>query len=263
MASKVAAQMYTVRAHTKTASGLADSLKKLSKMGYRAVQLSAVGAMQGEAPDVSPRAARTMLDDNGLKCIATHRSWDDLAGKTDVEIKFHQTVGCDFTAIGGFPAPREQWNEDTFRTFLDEARPVIAKLKEAGIRFGYHNHAYEFMRYAPGPKTLYDIFIDDGGPDLMMEVDTYWVNHGGADPVQVLKRCAGRIPVIHVKDKEMVLEDGPTVCPIGEGNLNWDDIIVAAEAGGTEWYAVEQDTCRRDAFDCLKSSLEFLTSKGI
>ena len=53
------------------------------------------------------------------------------------------------------------------------------------------------------------------------------------------------------------------MCPVGEGNLDWDGIIEAGDKAGVEWYAVEQDTCRRDAFDCLRSSLEFLTSKGV
>src|SRR4051794_39618453 len=100
---KIAVQMYTVRDFTKTAADLADSLKKIQDIGYTAVQLSAVGAMNGETPEVDAKTARKMLDDHGLACIATHRSWDQLAKNTDAEIEFHKTLGCDFTAIGGIP----------------------------------------------------------------------------------------------------------------------------------------------------------------
>jgi sugar phosphate isomerase/epimerase len=53
------------------------------------------------------------------------------------------------------------------------------------------------------------------------------------------------------------------MAPVGEGNLDWDGIIAAGEEGGVEWYAIEQDVCRRDPFDCLASSFEFLAAKGL
>jgi len=261
MASKVAAQMYTIREHCETGKDFGASLERLSAMGYTAVQLSGVKALGTE---VSAAEARKMLDDNGLKCIATHRGWPALAKETESEIALHQALGCDFAGIGGLPVPRQEQTAESFRAFLAEAEPVIAKLKAAGIRFGYHNHAHEFVRTGPGQKTRYDIFIDEGGPDFMLELDTYWAVHAGASPVKIVNQCKGRVPVIHVKDKEVTEDEYQAVfAPIGEGNLDWDAILPACEAAGVEWYAVEQDQCRRDPFDCLKSSLDFLTSKGV
>ncbi len=69
------------------------------------------------------------------------------------------------------------------------------------------------------------------------------------------------MPVIHIKDKEMA-GDEAVMAPIGEGNLDWEHLLPACEAAGVEWYAVEQDICRRDPFDCLRSSFEFLRRHG-
>ena len=266
MASKLAVQMYTIRDFTKTATGLAESLEKIAKIGYPAVQLSAVGAMsapEGAEGVVDAAAARKMLDDNGLACIATHRSWDSLMHHTDEEIEFHKTLGCDFTAIGGIPNEYGAEGGDGYRRFVGDAAPTIAKLKAAGIRFGHHNHAHEFQRVTPTePYTLWDILIDEGGPDYFLEVDLYWAWHAGVDPAALMRRCAGRTPVIHLKDREVVKE-GPVIAAIGEGNLPWDSILAACRDAGTEWYAIEQDTCRRDPFDCLRSSFEYLTAKGL
>ncbi|MDP6118735.1 MAG: sugar phosphate isomerase/epimerase [Planctomycetota bacterium] len=262
MGSRAAVQMYTLRDQTKTASDFADSLKKISDIGYEAVQLSAVGCMGGDGPEVDAADGRKMLDDNGLETIATHRGWDDLANETQREIDFHQTLGCTYTAIGGIPGPYREKGADGFREFVKDSAATIARLKEAGITWGYHNHAHEFVRYAPGPKTWYDIFIDEGGPDFTLELDTYWAVHAGADPIAIFDRCQGRVPVIHVKDKEVV-DNEAIMAPIGEGNLNWDGIIESGQRAGVEWYAVEQDRCYRDPFDCLKSSFEFLVSKGV
>ncbi|MBW3637828.1 MAG: sugar phosphate isomerase/epimerase [Armatimonadetes bacterium] len=264
MQNQLAVQMYTIRDFLKTAPDLAQSLARISQMGYPAVQLSAVGAMNGDNPEVSPAQARKMLDDNGLKCIATHRSWDDLANKTEQEIEFHRTLGCDFTAIGGIPGPYKERGAQGYADFVRDAAPVIEKLKAAGIRFGYHNHAFEFERtgFKDGlPQTLFDTFIEAGGPDFLLELDLYWVGHAGINPERIVERSAGRMPVIHIKDKEMVGNEAH-MAPIGEGNLDWKNLLPACQKAGVEWIAIEQDTCRRDPFDCLKSSYDFLTQNS-
>ncbi len=263
MSTKIAAQLYTVRDHTKSAADFAATLERVSRIGYRAVQLSAVGCMSGESPEVSAAEARRMLDANGLQCIATHRSWEQLADATAAEIDFHHTLGCNFTAIGGIPHPFCQGGAAGYRQFIAGAGPTLQQLHAAGIAFGYHNHAYEFERSGAGRQTLFDLFIDEACDLMKLELDLYWIDHAGVNPQRIVERCHGRIPVIHLKDKEVVAPDGPVMAPIGEGNLDWEHLIPACEAAGVEWYCVEQDICRRDAFDCLRSSYDFLKGFGL
>ena len=258
LTSQLAAQLYTVRDFTKTAADFAQTLQKIRAIGYPAVQVSAVEAMAGDAPAVSAEAARRMLDDLGLTCIATHRSWEALSQQTEREIEFHQTLGCDFTAIGGLPAAYQQQEAAGYAAFVRDAAPVIAKLKAAGIRFGYHNHAFEFARAGSASSTLLDTFVNEGDPDFCLEIDLYWAADAGLNPERLIERCHGRVPVIHVKDKEMA-GDVAVMAPVGEGNLDWPHLLPACAAAGVEWYAVEQDICRRDPFECLRSSFEFLS----
>ena len=255
--SQIAAQLYTVRDFTETAAGFAETINKISKIGYRAVQVSGVSAMAGASPKVSASDARRMLDDAGLACIATHRSWDDLRDRTAQEIEFHQILGCDYTAVGSLPREYQTSGADGYAAFVRDALPVIAQLKAAGIRFGYHNHAFEFARAENSSKTLYEMFVDQGGPDFHLEIDVYWAAHAGLNPERLIERCGGRVPIIHVKDKEMIGSEA-VMAPVGEGNLDWAHLLPACAAAGTRWYAVEQDDCRRDPFDCLRSSFEFL-----
>jgi sugar phosphate isomerase/epimerase len=258
--SKLAMQLYTLREFTKTGRDLANTLARVARMGYPAVQFSAVACLGTE---VSAREARKMLDDQGLACIATHRGWADLMTQTDREIELHRELGCDYAAIGGVPADYGN-TPDGFRRWLNDARPVIAKLKAAGIRFGHHNHSHEFIHFAGEPRgSLENILIEEGTSDLFLELDLYWIEHAGFNCVRVLERCHGRVPVIHLKDKEVVAETGPVIAPIGEGNMDWAHIVPACEAAGVRWYAVEQDTCRRDPFDCARSSFEYLAAMGL
>jgi len=258
--ARLAAQLYTLRDYTATPEGFDDALRACHAIGYEGVQLSAVGCMNGEKPAVDAARAREMLDAQGLECCATHRPWTRLTQNLQEEIEFHLTLRCDYVAIGGIGGDYGE-EPESYRRFLRDARPVIDGLKAAGISFGFHNHAHEFIRNPETGRPNYDILIEEGGSDLMLEIDTYWVQHGGVDPAGLLRRCAGRVPVIHVKDKEVVAKDGPVMAPVGEGNLDWDAILAAGEESGVEWYVVEQDVCRRDPFDCLNSSYEFLAGR--
>lgn len=264
MKEKLAVQMFTLRDHTKTAKDLADSLRRVSEMGYTAVQLSAIRCMSGESPEVSAADAKKMLDDHGLKCIATHRSFDNLKNNLNQEIDFHKTLDCDFAAIGGIPGDAYGDTYDGYRKWLTEARPVIDGLKAEGILFGHHNHAREFYRPERGGPTLEDILIDEGGDELMMELDLYWIAHAGVNPERILERLKGRVPVVHIKDKEAQPSTNDCrIAPIGEGGMDWPNIISTGNAAGVKWYAIEQDQCYRDAFDCLRSSYEYLTTLEI
>ena len=262
--TQIAVQMFTVRELVKDADGFAKTLEQVAEIGYPAVQLSAIGAMNGDDPEVDAAGARKLLDANGLQCIATHRPWENFVTNLEAEIEFHKTLGCDYTAIGGVPKEiKASGNVDDYRRFVDQATPVIAKLKEAGIRFGYHNHAYEFTPADQPRKTCYDVFIDEADADLwFLELDVYWCQHAGVNAERLFERSKGRVPVIHVKDKEVV--DGePIIGAIGEGTFDWEHLIPAGNAAGVEWWAVEQDRCRRDPVDCLRASYAFLTQMGL
>lgn len=259
MSSQLAVQTFTIRQFTKSASGLAEALKKIRKIGYEAVQLSCVEAMNGENPQVSAKEVRRMLDDEGLKCIATHRAWDALIHRTNEEVDFHNTLGCDYVAIGGIRV--ETHDAASYQAFAQEAVQLAKQLQAHGIRFGYHNHSYEFFRPERHGSTLYDILIDETGPHLHLELDLYWAEYAGLNCTRILDRCHGRVPVIHLKDKEAIQgEYGVRMAPIGEGNMDWAEILPACKRAGVEWYVVEQDECHRDPFDCLKSSFDYLSS---
>ena len=258
---KVAVQLFTLRDYVTSGEDLYETLRKCRDLGYDGVQASAVGCLNGDEPEVSPEQAKEWLDEFDLVCCATHRPWDRLRDKTECEINFHKALGCDYAGISGLFSPDPILSVD-FRQFLSEARPVIEKLKASGIRFGYHNHWHEYLKDPSTGVKGYDLLIDEGAPDLHMLVDTYWINHAGASPETLLKRCSGRIAMVHLKDKEYVHGEGMVMAPVGEGNLDWPEILSACEAGGTEWLIVEQDTCRRDPFDCLRSSRKYLRSLG-
>lgn len=259
--SRIAAQLYTLRDHTKTKADFANTLKRVSEIGYRWVQLSAVGCMNGENPEVTAKDARALLDEIGIGAPLTHRGWDEISERTEECIEFHQTIGAELVAIGSIPGNYRADGLDGYKRFAEDCQPAIAKLKAAGLLFAYHNHAFEFERMGPEGKTPFQVMAETGGPDFLFEIDTYWVVHAGVDLQQLIGDLSGRIPMIHVKDKNPSGNE-VRMAPVGEGNLNWDAYLSAAQSAGTELFAVEQDDCYdRDPFDCLASSYRYLQGR--
>jgi len=109
-------------------------------------------------------------------------------------------------------------------------------------------------------EHILDAFPSDG---LEFVVDTYWVQVGGADSAEWIRRYKGQVYAIHLKDLAVSGESKQIMAPIGEGNMNWDSIFKACADSGTKYMLVEQDNCNgENPFDCLKRSYDYLKSKG-
>src|SRR5512136_1468926 len=249
----LAAQLYTVRDYMKTASDFAATLKKVSAIGYKVVQVSGIGPIA----DADVKAA---LDDAGLACCITHVRlpwpWKDV----DAVIAQHKLWNCKNVAVGAMP-PEYRVDEVGFRRFCAEANAIGRKIYEAGLTFSYHNHSFEFVHF--GKRTGLDLLYEETDPRYVQaELDTYWVQHGGGDPAAWIKKFKNRMPVVHFKDM-VILNGQPTMAEIGEGNLNWPPILAACREAGVEWYAVEQDECQRDPFESLRISYNNLRAMGL
>jgi sugar phosphate isomerase/epimerase len=141
--------------------------------------------------------------------------------------------------------------------------PIAERLAQAGMDFSYHNHNHELARY--GDKTWLEMLYEQAPPEMLKaELDTYWIQAGGGDPVAWVRRCAGREPVLHLKDMAVTPEREQRMAEIGEGNMNWPAILQAAEESGVEWWLVEQDECYgRDPFESLAISYRNLRAMGL
>jgi sugar phosphate isomerase/epimerase len=133
------------------------------------------------------------------------------------------------------------------------------RCRKLAARFSYHNHAFEFARYAD--RYGLEILLDAKQPaDVLFEPDVYWIRKGGEDPAAFVRKYAGRIPLVHLKD--MAGDAEGSFAEVGEGILDWPSIFAAAEAGGAEWYIVEQDRWTRPSLEAAALSLRHLREWG-
>lgn len=251
----LAAQLYTVRKFTQTAADFAATMQKVRAIGYTAAQVSAIGP-------IPPAEVKQIADDNGLTICITHIGWNRLQDDLDAVIDEHHLWACKHVAVGSMPGEYREGGEDAYHRFAADANAVGEKLAAAGLTFSYHNHSFEFARF--GKRNGLEILYGETDPRYVQaELDTYWIQHGGGDVIDWIKRMANRMPVIHLKDMAIVGMREQVMAEVGEGNLNWPGILAACKEANVEWYAVEQDICPGDPFESLAISYRNLAALGL
>jgi sugar phosphate isomerase/epimerase len=249
----LAAQLYTVRQSTQTAPELAETLKKVRAIGYTAVQVSGIGPI----PD--DQVAKMAVDAGVTICI-THPPFQMLWQEIDAVIARHKLWNCQNVALSWMPN-EYHGTQEGFMKFAREANLVGKRLYDAGLTFSYHNHSFEFCRF--GSRNGLELLFEETDPRyLRATIDTYWIQHGGANPVDWILKMKQRMPVVHLKDM-LIRDDQQEMAEVGQGNMNWKAILAACVEAGVQWYAVEQDICRGDPFDSLKISYDYLHAMGL
>ncbi|MBV7331318.1 sugar phosphate isomerase/epimerase [Chloroflexi bacterium TSY] len=253
----LAAQLYTIRDSIKTVSDFADSMVKLRAIGYIAIQLDLE-----HHPDVPAAEIRRVADDHGLTICIAHFPPDLLWGDLDGIIERQQIWGCSHVAIPYPPNWARTNGEEGYVRLARELTEIGQRLSAVDLTLSYHNHSPEFIRF--GNRTGMDIIFEESDPRyLMAELDTYWIQNGGADPMKWIRRMKGRMPVVHYKDMAIGADGSQRFAEVGAGNLNWEAIREATQDAEVDWIVVEQDRCDHDPFDSLRMSYEFLTDSAI
>jgi sugar phosphate isomerase/epimerase len=247
--SQVAAQLYTVRDFCQNAADLATTARKIRAIGYGAVQLSGLGP-------ISPEEIVRIMAGEGLTICATHEPGAVILDQPEKAVANLQKLGCRLTAYP-YPAGIDFGDARSITTLVRKLDAAGARFRAAGLTLGYHNHDIEFLRFEGAPVLDY-IFAHCDPQNLVAELDTYWVHHGGGDCVEWCRKLRGRLPFIHLKDYAMTVERKPTYCEIGLGTLPFRRIIDEAERSGCGWFIVEQDTCPGDPFASLRGSFDYL-----
>jgi sugar phosphate isomerase/epimerase len=161
------------------------------------------------------------------------------------------------------------WPEDKRYSSLEGTRELVNiynesyKLaKENGLRFGLHNHWWEYRNHVGG-KLVYEILNEELDHDIFFETDIYWVKVAGQDPVHILQKLKDRIRFIHMKDgpaifNEKLIKDEPDpMSPVGQGSLDIPSVVNAC-SDNVKWMVIELDKSSIDPYDALKQSRDYL-----
>lgn len=263
-------QLYSIREDmTRDPLG---SLKKVSKMGYEYVEHA--NYVNRKFYGYSPVEFKKVLDSLGLKMISGHtvmgkQHWDET--RKDFSDSWKQTIDDAAVLEQKYvvsPSMDETMrnNYDDFKRYMDIFNKCGELCKRRGMKFGYHNHDFEFSEKLKNEK-LFDIIMKSINPELVViQLDIGNMYNGGAVAMDVVKQYPGRFENLHVKDE--ILSSGgnekyeSTI--IGKGIVNAREVVdLATKIGGTRVYIIEQEAYQgKTPMECVEEDLRIMKEWG-
>lgn len=266
----VGLQLYSVR--DDMVADVGKTLEKVKAMGYDGVEFAGLF-------DRDPGEIKALCEKYGLVPVSAHVPYVDMVADPEKIMSDYAEIGCKYIAI---PYLTEEYRPGNpgFDGVIKNAAMLGEAAKKHGMTLLYHNHDFEFQKV--GDKYALDILYSEVPAALLQtELDTCWVNVGGENPADYLRKYSGRSPVVHLKDFAgqkggkmyalIGIDDKPAkedsagkfeFRPIGKGLQNIPEIISASADAGAEWLIVEQDqpSMGLTPMECARCSIDYLKS---
>lgn len=225
---KVAYQLYCSR----NFPPLGDICAMLAQTGYAYVE-----GYDGLFGDLN--ALEAALNDNNLAMPSCHMGLDLVRDNPQQAIGIAKRFGIEKVYVPFLDPASRPADDAGWRSFGETLAEAGKPLRDAGIKFGWHNHDFEFVPTSTGAQPL-DIIAES---DLSLEIDLGWVLVAKEDAVAWIEKYAPRISAVHIKDiapeGEALDEDGWS--DVGHGTVDWAPIHAALQNAGVDHYVIEHD----------------------
>ncbi|MGI4728127.1 MAG: sugar phosphate isomerase/epimerase family protein [Janthinobacterium lividum] len=255
-------QLYTVRDAME--KDPVSTLAKVSKLGYNSVEGATYTGTE-KFYGMEPAEFSRLLKRNGLIMPSSHYRLGD--EKTNGEIPKGTimqdwskavddaaTVGIKYM-VCAYLSEAERGGTDRYKHIAEQFNKAGETCKKSGIQLCYHNHDFEFKQ--ENGKFMYEVLLENTDKNLVkMEMDLYWVNKAGQDPIALIDKHPGRFPLWHVKDMDKTPERAFT--EVGNGSIDFKKIFKSADKAGLKYFFVEQDKTPGDPFNSISQSISYI-----
>ena len=247
MTTPIALQLYTLR--QELARDFRGTIERVAAMGYAGVETASF-------PGLTAQQAAQLFKDLGLTICAAHAPLP-LGERQAEALETMEALGCRRLVCPSQPGELFQTAQGIARACATlNAASAVAQAH--GLRLGYHNHWVEFLPV--DGRLAHERLRDCLAPEVFFEIDIYWAQAAGVDPVPVLRELGPRAPLLHLKDGPAV--QGQPMTALGEGVMDIPG-VVRASAGQAEWLIVELDECATDMFTAVERSYQYLVEMGL
>ena len=257
---EIAFQMYSVRDLIgdpgKYAKNHEDVLKKLAAMGYTAIEAACYG--DGKLYGITPEQFKSDIEAAGMKVLSSHvgHNLNDeelSSGNIDGALNWwkqcidaHKTAGMKYLVNPGVNFPRNLKEAKVICNYLNKIGEMA---NAAGLKFGYHNHSYEFNKVES--QVWYDYMLQNtDASKVFFQMDVYWAVRGQVSPVEYFNKYPGRFRLLHIKDHTEIGQSGM---------VGFDAIFNNAKTAGLENLVVElEHGTTPDILEGMKMSADYL-----
>lgn len=241
-------QLYTIRKRLN--DDFIGTMQKIAEIGYNSIETA--GYSHRKFYNYSPKDFKKFAGDLGLKALSSHANVQ--LDTIDQTIEDTLEAGMEYLVKPWLDSSKFT-SIDAYKKLADEFNVIGEKCKSSGLRFAYHNHAFEFEKIEG--QLPYDILLENTNPDFMcMQLDTYWMIYGGYQPLDYFKKYPGRFELLHIKDMDNSPEREST--EIGNGIIDFKAIFKAQKQSGMKYFFLEQEAFKMDEFKSLAISFDYL-----
>ena len=245
-------QLYSVRDDIK--ANYEGTIATVAEMGYTGVE--AAGYNDGQFYGLSPADFKESIENVGMEVLSSHTSrplaenpaetnWDETWAWWDTAIQAHKEAGMKYIVTPWMPTPTTLAD---LQVYCDYYNQIGERCNAAGIRFGYHNHSFEFTEIEE--TLMYDYMIENTDPDkVFFQMDVYWVIEGGEDPVAYFNKYPGRFEQLHIKDETEIGKSG---------KVDFENIFNNVEVSGAKYMIVEVERYTGTPIEGVQESYHFL-----
>jgi sugar phosphate isomerase/epimerase len=244
-------QLYTLRDTIPGAPK--EILKKVAAFGYQ--ELETYGYEDGKIFGLPFSEFIEFVNGLGMKTVSGHYGLNQISG--DVwkrAVDDAQKHGQPYMVLPYLNA-EDRKTLDDYKKICEQINQAGQVCNAAGVRFGYHNHDFEFAELEG--QIPYDLMLSEIDPkNCGMEMDLYWVVRAGHDPVKYFEKYPGRFEQWHVKDMDK--SDPGRNADIGTGSIDFKELFTKAEQSGLKHFYVEQESYPGAPIESVESSIKNL-----
>jgi sugar phosphate isomerase/epimerase len=262
----VGIQLYSVRDEMK--KDPSGTLKQLADMGYRHVEHA--NYVDRKFYGYSAADFKKLLGDLNLKMPSGHtvmgkQHWDeakkDFTDAWKYTVEDAATVGQQLVISPSLDASLRKNYDDMLR-YMEVFNKSGELCKKSGMKFGYHNHDFEFSQ-SLNNKTVFDIILQNTDPKLVaQQLDIGNMYGGGGRPMEILKKYPGRFESMHVKDEIKAGNEYESTI-LGKGIIGTREVTDLAKKQGTSHFIIEQESYQgKTPLECAKEDLQIINSWG-
>ena len=251
-ATHLGLQLWSIR--DAMAIDAASAITALGQMGYREVE--GFGYKEGKMFGLPIKDYAKLLKDNGMSTPSCHhpvtlKDWDGKSISDSVKRAID-----DMVSIGQRYVINPWMGDDDRPRIVELVKAFNATgeyCRKAGVKFGYHNHNFEYEQHGPDGRLLIEWLLHETDPKLVtMEMDMYWVAFAKHNPLDWFKLYPGRWELCHVKD--MAATEKRETIEVGAGTIDFSTIFKQSSNAGLKYYIVELENYLTTSMDGVKKS---------
>lgn len=246
---EIGAQVSSLRPYLQDLGSMRASFRKLSEMGYRIVQL------QWICPGISPEEIAEGLQDSGLTSVSTQDFYEEVRTRFPYFLRLNELCGSRHLCFSGIPEKLRSSREGCIQ-FASEITELSKAAEDRGMILVFHPRSQELAQIEG--KTASEWLMEHVPASVQMGLDLYHVNKAGLNMADWIRKFRGRMDFVHFKDEKSLPDGRKILVPVGQGDTDWEDAVSACRETGLRWIFAEQERWEKDAFVCMRESLEWL-----